>query len=396
MRSGGGGGFRTKPRIEIEFVWTHAHCSYVKTALNPCDVRANGDETWSRPALPIYDRDRSRSKAELACAASWTWKPCLLETLAICSSKETVYRSFPESNTTACLWPELDTGNSTESFCRSRDCNVYLFPAKLSVTEKKSLAFGTLWMFLFSMQASGAGLSTFFAALLWREGKSSLWPPWERSTENWLSKVHDYTVLTIEELTNCREVSSLTHVIFHVQSLGFVDCLPWVPWNFAQLSLVQRPENRWHESYRVTTECVHACVHRRLHKKKESDVNVYLCSKQLESGNVDNCIIWSWPSFLKINFRSKHFSSFPFLFSFFFFLFLLRKPQKLEKRSYTKKRTKEAGLDVAEMLPPVTFFFRSCLSLLSQIQIRLCGSSFFHRESWFFFFYFFLFLLFIY
>ena len=60
---GGGGGFRTKPRIEIEFVWTHAHCSYVKTALNPCDVRANGDETWSRPALPIYDRDRSRSKA---------------------------------------------------------------------------------------------------------------------------------------------------------------------------------------------------------------------------------------------------------------------------------------------------------------------------------------------
>ena len=41
------------------------------------------------------------------------------------------------------------------------------------------------------------------------------------------------------------KVSSLTHVIIHVQSLGFVDCLPWVPWNFAQLSLVQRPENRW-------------------------------------------------------------------------------------------------------------------------------------------------------
>ena len=31
----------------------------------------------------------------------------------------------------------------------------------------------------------------FFSALLWRQGKRSLWLPWERSTENWLSKVHD-------------------------------------------------------------------------------------------------------------------------------------------------------------------------------------------------------------
>ena len=46
----------------------------------------------------------------------------------------------------------------------------------------------------------------------------------------------------------------------------------------------------------VATECVHACVHRsrRLDKKKkESDVNFYLFSKYLESGNVDNCFIWS-------------------------------------------------------------------------------------------------------
>ena len=61
----------------------------------------------------------------------------------------------------------------------------------------------------------------------------------------------------------------------------------------------------------------------------------------------------------------------------------MRKPLKLKKkkkkkRSNTKKRTKEALLDVAEMLPPVTFFFRSCLSRPS--QIRLCGSSFFHRQ----------------
>ena len=69
----------------------------------------------------------------------------------------------------------------------------------------------------------------------------------------------------------------------------------------------------------------------RPNKKKESDVNFYLCSKQLESGNVDNCIIWSQPSFLKINFRSGHLS---FLF-FFFLLFLFeraRKPLKLKKK----------------------------------------------------------------
>ena len=49
-----------------------------------------------------------------------------------------------------------------------------------------------------------------------------------------------------------------------------------------------------------------------------------------------------------------------------------------------KKRTKEACLDVAEMLPPVTFFFHSCLSRPS--QIRLCGSSFLHRQILIFFF----------
>ena len=60
---------------------------------------------------------------------------------------------------------------------------------------------------------------------------------------------------------------------------------------------------------------------------------------------------------------------------------MVRKPQK--KKSNTKKRTKEACLDVAEMLPPVTFFFRSCLSRPSQIW--LCGSSFFHRQILIFF-----------
>ena len=90
--------------------------------------------------------------------------------------------------------------------------------------------------------------------------------------------------------------------------------------------------------------------------------------------------------FLKINFRSRHLS-FPFLFVLFLFLFWkgyrVRKPQK-KKRSNTKKRTKEVCLDVAEMLQPVTFFFHSCLSRPS--QIRLCGSSFFHRQILIFFF----------
>ena len=158
-------------------------------------------------------------------------------TLAICSSKtqqavqeiqvhvllhlipwnfRPLHQSFRESNTTAwyvwrltcqciCKWTELDTGDSTESFCRSRDCDVYLFPAKLSVTE--SLAFGTLWMFLFSIQASGAGRSTFFfqrccegkgKAAYGRHGSGALRIDFQKC-------VTELSCMTIEELTNCRE-----------------------------------------------------------------------------------------------------------------------------------------------------------------------------------------------
>ena len=86
-----------------------------------------------------------------------------------------------------------------------------------------------------------------------------------------------------------------------------------------------------------------------------------------------------------------------FLSCFFFYILLLflferakgwgslwNWKKKKKKRSNTKKRTKEALLDVAEMLPPVTFFFRSCLSRPS--QIRLCGSYFFHHQILIFFF----------
>ena len=47
-KKGGGGWFRTKPRREIEFVWTHAHCNHVKTMLKLCDVRTAGDESDAR------------------------------------------------------------------------------------------------------------------------------------------------------------------------------------------------------------------------------------------------------------------------------------------------------------------------------------------------------------
>ena len=147
------------------------------------------------------DRDRSRNRWSLCVLMNM--KLCLVETLAICSSKKTVHQSFRESNTTACLWPELDTGDSTESFCRSRDCDVYLFPTKLSVTE--SLAFGTLWMFLFSIQASGAGRS-FFQCCCEGKGKAACGRHGSGALRIDFQKcVTKLSCMTIEELTNCRE-----------------------------------------------------------------------------------------------------------------------------------------------------------------------------------------------
>ena len=185
---GGGGGFRTKPRIEIEFVWTHAHCSYVKTALKPCDVRANGDETWtwSHPAPPRgTDRDRSRNRWSLCVLTKMEALPCW-----------NFGDLFVERN---CSLIISRVQHDRLLVNRARhwrlDWELLSFPGLWCISlpseaerhwVKKSLAFGTLWMFLFSIQSSGAGRSNLFfsAAVNW-EGKSSLWPPWERST------VHD-------------------------------------------------------------------------------------------------------------------------------------------------------------------------------------------------------------
>ena len=240
------------------------------------------------------DRDRSRNR----------WSLCVLMNMEALScwnvgdlfvEKKTVHQSFWESNTTACLWPELDTGDSTESFCPSRDCDVYLFPAKLSVTE--SLAFGTLWMFLFSIQASGAGRSTFFffsAAVKGREKQlvaAMGAEHWELTFKSaWLN----CPAWRSRSSPTAEKVSTLTHVgaVSGVCGLSPVSAMKFcrtVPSTEARKSMTMS-----NTLMRVTTECVHACVHRWLDKKKkESDVNFYLFSKHLESGNVDNCIIWS-------------------------------------------------------------------------------------------------------
>ena len=229
-----------------------------------------------------------------ACASSWTWKPCLVETLAICSSKKKLFINHFESPTRP---PACDPSSTLATRLRAfvvPGTVIKLFPAKLSVTE--SLAFGTLWMFLFSIQASGAGRSTFFfqrccegkgKAAYGRHGSGALRIDFQKC----MTKL---SCMTIAELTNCRES-------LHVDSRR---CSLWSLWTVSRecheilqnypLYRGQKIDDYVQHSLRVTTECVHACVHRRLDKKKkESDVTFYLFSKHLESGNVDNCIIWS-------------------------------------------------------------------------------------------------------
>ena len=99
--------------------------------------------------------------------------------------------------------------------------------------------------------------------------------------------------MTIEELTNCRES-------LHVDSRGCTGVCGLSPVSAMKFcrtvpsTEARKSMTMSNTLMRVTTECVHACVHRRLgKKKKESDVKFYLFSKHLESGNVDNCIIRS-------------------------------------------------------------------------------------------------------
>ena len=184
------------------------------------------------------------------------------------------------------------------------------------------------------------------------------------------------------------KVSTLTHVgaVSGVCGLSPVSAMIFcrtVPSTEARKSMTMS-----NTLMRVTTECVHACVHRRLDKKKkESDVNFYLFSKHLESGNVDNCIIWSKPSFLKINFRSRHLS-FPFLFVLFYSYFeraiawLSGEEASEKKRSNTKKRRVWMWLRCCHLW--LSFFILACRDRRKSGCAALLS---FTVKSWFFFFY---------
>ena len=65
---GGGGG--TKPRIEIEFVWMHAHCSYVKAMYAPKCVRAVMRRD-ARTCPTPFCADRDPDRQARSCPALW-------------------------------------------------------------------------------------------------------------------------------------------------------------------------------------------------------------------------------------------------------------------------------------------------------------------------------------
>ena len=116
--------------------------------------------------------------------------------------KQFITWSFRESNTTVCLWTELDTGDSTESFCRSRDCDVYLFQAKLSVTEWKSRwRLGPCGCFSSAFRRLEQDVLPCSSALLWI-GKGKAVYGRHGSGALCMTKL---SCMTIEELTNCRE-----------------------------------------------------------------------------------------------------------------------------------------------------------------------------------------------
>ena len=140
---GGGGGVKTKPRIEIEFVWTHAHCNHVKTTLKWYDIRANSDEMWCvnmSDCPSCADRDLD----PLA-------RPCPVWNIGdslFAEGSQGVRQSF------------LAIAHET-SWTRS----LFIVHDYLLVTwvrhwrlnwVKKSFGFGSLWMFLISMQVSGS------------------------------------------------------------------------------------------------------------------------------------------------------------------------------------------------------------------------------------------------
>ena len=197
--------------------------------------------------------------------------------------KKTVHQSFRESNTTACLWPELDTGDSTESFCRSRDCD------KTLPSEAERYWVVGVWDLVdVSLQHSGVWSRTFYlvffsAAVKGREKQLMAAMGAEHWELTFKSAWLNCPAWRSRSSPTAEKVSTLTHVgaVSGVCGLSPVSAMKFcrtVPSAEARKSMTMS-----NTLMRVTTQCVHACVHRRLDKKRKKVMSIFTCSQSISN-----------------------------------------------------------------------------------------------------------------